>query len=146
MGEEIPGRTRSLVTMSWQSDHPGGGSLASLDAIEFDAGVFGVTLWDESEESTEILAMTDSLTSQTARDQSVNFLASSMIPDQLSVPEMLGRADVAQILESVLGSDLQPYPGWPDLAIQMKWSRPLDSDTDRAELLDAYLDSALRFG
>ena len=98
------------MAMSWRSDHPGGGSLASLGAIEFDAGVFGITVWDESEGSTEILVMTDSLTGETVRDQSVDLLASGMIPDRLSAPEMLGRDELAQVLESVLDSDSQPYP------------------------------------
>lgn len=139
-------RRRPLVTMSWRSDHPGGGSLSALDAIEFGPDVYAITAWDEaSDPSDEILALTESPTSDRVNDLIVDYLHSCMIPHRLTVPSTIGRDVVARILTSVLGSDSVLSPGWEPLVEAVGWSGPLETAEDRTRLLAKYLDEAVRF-
>lgn len=139
-------RRRPLVTMSWRSDHPGGGSLSALEAIELSPDVFAITAWDEaSEPSDEILAVTHSLTSEEVHNLIVDYLHSGMIPHQLTVSSMISREIVTRILTSVLGSGSPFSPSWERLIEAVGWSGPLDSEEARAELLAKYIDQAVHF-
>ena len=146
LNDALGDRRHPLVTMSWRSDHPGGGSFSSLDALDFGDGVYAITAWDESSDpSDEILALTESPTSERVDDLIVDYPHSGMIPHHLTVPATIGRDLVARILASVLGSDSPFAPSWERLVEAVGWSGPLDSDDDRAQLLDKYLDEAVRF-
>lgn len=101
--------------------------------------------WDETSEGLpEILAIVDSLTSERVGDLIVDYLSSGVLPNGLSVPSLLSRDDVTRVLYAMLDSDNQFTSDWSQLAEVTAWSRPIDTEEERAALLDHYLDQALR--
>ena len=138
----------SFVFMSWESHHPGGGAMASIEAVDFGGGV--VLLVDKPDESVssgsdliDVLAVVDSVDGDEAHDLALDFLLRGLVPDYLLVPPTFTRDDIAAIFRAFLDGGSMFTTGWAELAEIVGSAEPLESDDDRARLLDLYLDRAL---
>jgi hypothetical protein len=138
----------SFVVMSWQSHHPGGGALAWIDAVDLGGGVFVLVEGSDLSSSLgndliDVLAVVDSLDGDEARDVVVDYLLRGLVPDYLTVPPIFTRDDIAGIFRTFLDPSSSLATDWDELAEIVGSTEPLESDDDKARILNLYLDRAL---